>query len=176
MGPAAAQICGGYLPRGEQLKHNGGIVHHKRAINKHFGYPVELPDSRPEWDAARRHYVWGEKKIILQTVVGLCCCCRQVRFVGQRVRVTSQDPGPAPGARSMKHKGGERRRCGGRGRVWEPSGAAPEEPAFAQRQTAGVAKSNGRGCEQACVLSAQWNSDLAGPLLSSSQGRFLWKI
>lgn len=30
----------------------------------------------------------------------------------------------------------------------------PGEPAFAQRQTAGVAKSDERGCERVCVLSS----------------------
>lgn len=50
----------------------------------------------------------------------------------------------------------------------------PGEPAFAQRQTAGVAKSDGRGCERVCVPSSQRSSDLLGWPLSSSQGRFLW--
>lgn len=34
---SGAQICGWDLPRSEQLKHNGGIVHRQRSINKHFG-------------------------------------------------------------------------------------------------------------------------------------------
>lgn len=58
--------------------------------------------------------------------------------------------------------------------MWESFGADLGEPVFAQRQTAGVAKSDGRGCERVCVLSAQESGDLWGRLLSSSQGRFLW--
>lgn len=58
--------------------------------------------------------------------------------------------------------------------MWESFGADLGEPVFAQRQTAGVAKSDGRGCECVCVLSAQESGDLWGRLLSSSQGRFLW--
>lgn len=84
-------------------------------------------------------------------------------------------PGPACGANSVMQRGKIRIRCGGGGgRVWESFGADLGEPVFAQRQTAGVAKSGGRGCEHVCVLSAQESGDLWGRLLSSSQGRFLW--
>lgn len=96
-----------------------------------------------------------------------------MRFKGQRVRVTSHGPGPARGNRSVMHRGGKEEDAAAEEGCGNHPGPTPGEPAFAQRQTAGVAKSDGRGCERVCVPSVQRSGDLSGRPLSSSQGRFL---